>query len=53
MWNFGDPASGTLNTDTTTAPTHTYATPQVCFRLHLAATNSYGCSDTFQVTHKY
>ena len=46
LWNFGDPASGTLNTDTTTAPTHTYATPGL-YQVYLVATNSYGCSDTF------
>ncbi|MBS1765572.1 MAG: PKD domain-containing protein, partial [Bacteroidetes bacterium] len=51
FWNFGNPASGVLNTDTSSAPTHTYTSPG-SYQVYLVATNIYGCSDTFWLPKK-
>ena len=44
-WNFGDPASGALNTATTKDGTHTYSTPNTYYIAHSITTVN-GCTDT-------
>jgi PKD repeat protein len=51
LWNFGDPASGALNTATTSTATHTYNTSGL-FQPYLVAYNSYGCTDTMWLPKK-
>ena len=43
LWNFGDPASGTLNTSTLQNPTHTYNT-QGSYTVNLMVTNNNTCT---------
>ncbi len=43
LWNFGDPASGALNTSTATSPTHIY-TSTGTYPVRLTATSVQGCS---------
>ncbi|MCX7649649.1 MAG: PKD domain-containing protein [Flavobacteriales bacterium] len=44
-WNFGDPASGPLNTSTLQNPVHYYA-GNGTYTVTLIVTNHYGCTDT-------
>ena len=48
-WNFGDPASGILNTSTFTNPIHNYAQPGQ-YTVNLVTQNAGGCADTVQQT---
>ena len=43
QWTFGDPASGALNTSTTTNPSHTYATSGT-YSVTLFVTTASGCN---------
>ena len=44
QWNFGDPASGPLNTSTLFSPTHIFATASATpYTVTLSVTNSNGC----------
>ncbi len=45
LWNFGDPASGALNTATTSTATHTYNNAGA-YQPYFVAYNNFGCSDT-------
>jgi hypothetical protein len=44
-WDFGDPGSGTQNTSTLAAPTHTYSDTGV-YTMTVIASNGNGCEDT-------
>jgi gliding motility-associated-like protein len=44
-WNFGDPASGVLDTSTAFSPSHSYTTGGN-YTVTLIAVNAYGCADT-------
>ncbi len=46
-WNFGDPASGVLNTSTLTNPSHNFALPGT-YTVTLSTINGNGCMDTVQ-----
>ncbi len=46
-WNFGDPASGVLNTSTSVNPVHNYALPGQ-YVVTLTTLNASGCLDTLQ-----
>ncbi len=45
LWNFGDPASGILNTSSSTNPVHNYSQPGQ-YSVSLITLNSGGCVDT-------
>ncbi len=45
QWNFGDPASGALNTSALQNPSHTYSSLG-CYHVSLIVSNAQGCSDT-------
>lgn len=45
LWDFGDPASGTLNTSTLQNPTHPFSSGGT-FTVELVVTNGNGCADT-------
>lgn len=48
QWDFGDPASGPLNTSTTASPTHSYAFAG-SYDITLIVQNAGGCSDTLTI----
>ncbi len=53
VWNYGDPASGALNTSTVVNGTHNYTTatsPNQIFTITVVATNTNGCKDTARTT---
>lgn len=45
VWDFGDPASGALNTSTALSPSHVYNAPGR-YTVRLIVTDVYGCRDT-------
>ena len=45
LWDFGDPASGALNNDTTRNPTHTFSAPGV-YSILLKIISKNGCDET-------
>jgi PKD repeat protein len=48
-WDFGDPASGTLNTSVLQNPAHTFTVPAT-YNVTLVTLNAQGCADTVQNT---
>ncbi len=49
-WNFGDPASGALNTSTLTSPSHTYNSAGA-YTVTLIVTDGNGCTDSLTLTN--
>ncbi len=49
LWNFGDPASGSLNTSTLQNPGHVFSGLGT-YSVQLIATDYFGCSDTIHQT---